>query len=205
MIRRLRSCPPAPRRGVAAVEMALVTMTFVVPLLIGVWEVGRLIQVQQIVANSAREGARMAAQGFTVNPSGGPTQIKVTASTPNVTDTVYQYLLAAGLNKLQKSDIEVTFEFKDIPGQSGSGARKTLYVPLSSDPVGTSYPPGSYPPDPCYGEKNQTFVIKVRIKDWAKVRWVNLGLVRPKDVSFTVTWRMLNDDPFTVNETLPSW
>jgi hypothetical protein len=34
-----------PRRGVAAVEFALVTMLFILPLLIGVWEVGRLVLV----------------------------------------------------------------------------------------------------------------------------------------------------------------
>ena len=40
-------------------ELALVTMLFVVPLIFGIWEVGRLIHVQQVVSNSAREGARL--------------------------------------------------------------------------------------------------------------------------------------------------
>jgi hypothetical protein len=47
--------------------------------------------------------------------------------------------------------------------------------------------------------------VTVRIKDWGKVRWVNLGLVSPTDVSFTVTWKMLTDDAFTVNQSLPGW
>ena len=46
--------------AVAAAEAALITAVFLVPVLIGVWEIGRLIQVQQIVSNSAREGARLA-------------------------------------------------------------------------------------------------------------------------------------------------
>src|SRR5262249_29828836 len=56
---RLRTGPP--RRGVAAIEMGFVTMLFVIPLIIGIWEVGRMIHVQQVVANAAREGARLAA------------------------------------------------------------------------------------------------------------------------------------------------
>lgn len=35
-----------------------------VSLLLGIWEVGRLVEVQQIVANSAREGARQASTGL---------------------------------------------------------------------------------------------------------------------------------------------
>ena len=188
---------PARRRGVAAVELAFVTMLFIVPLLFGLWEVGRLIQVQQIVSNSAREGARLAAQGFTVTSSGTPTQIKSTAGSPNVTDTCYNYLLAAGLTNLQKTDITVAFAF--------TSGRTTNYIPISTDPVGTSYPIGSYPPDPCFGEKNQTFTVRVTINDWAKVRWVNLGLIKPTTVTFTVSWQMLTDDTFTVNAAMPSW
>ncbi len=188
---------PSTRRGVAAVEMALVTMLFIAPMMIAVWELGRLIEVQQIVSSSAREGARVAAQGFTVNSTGSPTQIKVSSGYPNVTDTVYTYLTSAGLSNLQKSDITVTFAF--------TTARTTDYIPSSSDPVGTSYPAGSYPPEPCYGEKNEKFTVTVKINDWGKVRWVNLGLIRPTDVQFTVTWQMLTDDAFTVNTTLPTW
>lgn len=177
--------------------MALVTMLFIAPLMVGVWEAGRLIQVQQIVSNSAREGARVAAQGFTVNSSGTPTQIKVASGSPNVTDVCYNYLVSAGLTNLQKTDITVTFAF--------TSSRTTDYIPISTDPPGTSYPTGSTPPDPCYGEKNQSFTVQVTINDWGKVRWVNLGIIKPTTVSFTVTWQMLIDDTFMVNEILPTW
>jgi hypothetical protein len=40
---------------------------------------------------------------------------------------------------------------------------------------------------------------------WEKVRWVNLGILQPETVSYSVSWRMLIDDKFTVNESLPSW
>lgn len=170
----------APRRGVAAVEMAFVTMVFIVPLMIGVWEVGRLIQVQQIVSNSAREGARLAGQAYTINPDGTYVEIKKDTGTPNVKSVVYQYLVAAGLTNLQESDVQVEFQF----------------ITTSAFPTA--------PAEPYQGEKNQPFTVTVTIP-WAKVRWVNLGIINPNYVTFTVHWQMLIDDKFTVNDTLPAW
>jgi Flp pilus assembly protein TadG len=53
---------PQPRRGSAAVEFAVIAL-FLVPLLMGVWEVGRMVEVQQLLTNAAREGGRAAATG----------------------------------------------------------------------------------------------------------------------------------------------
>jgi Flp pilus assembly protein TadG len=184
------------RRGVASVELALVTILLVVPLMIGIWEVGRLVQVQQVVSNATREGARLSSQGYTINASGAPTQIKINSGTTSVKNAVYQYLYAAGLTNLQPSDVTVTFAY--VTG------RTTDYVPVAGDPSGTSYPAGSKPPEPCFGEKGQVFVLTVSIP-WDRVRWVNLGLVNPSTVSFTVSWEMLADERFQVNEQLPTW
>lgn len=49
-------------RGVVAVEAAIVLPLFVT-LMVGVWEVGRLIQVSMVLNEAAREGARLAAGG----------------------------------------------------------------------------------------------------------------------------------------------
>lgn len=54
-----RSRTASGRRGVAAVEFAVVAV-FLVPLLIGLWEVGRLVEVQQFLNGAAREGGRQA-------------------------------------------------------------------------------------------------------------------------------------------------
>jgi Flp pilus assembly protein TadG len=51
------------RLGTASVELALLS-PILVSLLLGIWEVGRLVEVQQIVSNSAREGARQASTGL---------------------------------------------------------------------------------------------------------------------------------------------
>lgn len=133
MIRR-KPCPP--RNAVAAVELA-----FVLPLLlvfiIGIWEIGRLIQVQQSVNNAAREGARLAAQGLIVNPSGVSTQIMATTGASNVQDTVKNYLTRAGYDT---TGLQVTFAFVSgntsltDPYQAAKGQRYTVTVtlPMSS-------------------------------------------------------------------------
>ena len=54
------------RRGVAAVEMAL-TLPLVLTLLMGTWEVGRIIEVQQYLNAGAREAARQAGSGIVTN------------------------------------------------------------------------------------------------------------------------------------------
>lgn len=172
------------RRGVAAIELGFVTMLFVIPTVIGIWEVGRLIHVQQVVANSAREGARLAAQGFTITTTGTAVQIHKTTGTPNVKDVVCDYLKAAGLTNLQPADVTVEFDF--IPGSPGD--------PTYNDSL----------TEPYEGIKGQPFTVTVIIP-WNKVRWINMGLLQPTDVRFTVTWRMMIDDAFTINETLPAW
>ena len=48
----------AVRRGVAAVEFAVIAPVFVV-MLLGIIETGRAVMVQQVITNAAREGARV--------------------------------------------------------------------------------------------------------------------------------------------------
>lgn len=176
---RLRASLPY-RRGGAAVEFAVVLTLVLMPTLIGVWEVGRLVQVQQIVASSAREGARLAAQAITITPEGQRTEIMTSSGTPNVKRTVYQYLVLNGLGSLQESDVQVAFKFT-------TGLQAT-------NPAAHPY----------QGKKGDRFEVAVTIP-FAKVKWVNLGLVNPQYVTFTVVWTMLVDDPFVINPELPAW
>lgn len=171
---------PLRKSGVAAIELGFVTVLFVVPLIIAIWDVGRYIQVKQIVANSAREGARLAAQGYTILSNGTQVQICTTTGTPNVQQTVFDYLYGAGLTQLQLSNVTVTFTFT---------------TPTSS---------GSYPTQPYQGQKGETFTLNVQIL-WSQVQWTTLGLINPTYVQYTVTWMMLVDDTFSVNPDLPTW
>ncbi len=59
---QVRNLKAGQRRGSAAVELA-VCLPFLLVVITGIWEVGRMVQVQQLVANAAREGGRQAAAG----------------------------------------------------------------------------------------------------------------------------------------------
>ncbi len=50
------------RRGAALVELT-VCMPILITLLLGVWDIGKLLQQQQIVANAVREAGRQASTG----------------------------------------------------------------------------------------------------------------------------------------------
>jgi Flp pilus assembly protein TadG len=208
----LRRRPPARRRGTATVELALVMTFIIVPLILGLWEMGRYVQVQQIVANSAREGARMAGQSVTISSTGANTQIVTavanpsanTAKAPSVKGAVMQFLSGQGLSSLRYEDVDVAFTF--LPAQPGD-------PPL----VGT---PGTT--EPYQGVQNQRFRVTVTITDETtpgsgtlkpvgsrplreRVLWTTLGFVRPDTVRYQVEWVMLVDRPFTLNATMPTW
>ncbi|MEO0529036.1 MAG: TadE/TadG family type IV pilus assembly protein [Planctomycetota bacterium] len=70
------------RRGVAAVEFAVVAPIFFLVVL-GIIEFGRMVMVQQVITNAAREGARIA--------------VLDSATTGRVTTRVNDYLSAANL------------------------------------------------------------------------------------------------------------
>lgn len=84
--------PGRNRRGVAAVEFAVV-MPVIVFILIGIWEVGRMVEVQQCLVNGVREGARQASTGKT---------------TAQVKDVVATYLNNKGLSTVKASYVTVT-------------------------------------------------------------------------------------------------
>lgn len=182
--------PNARRRpGTATVEAALVLLFVIVPLMIGVWEVGRLVYAQQVIANAAREGCRLAAQGKTINKLGSPSEISIGSAgaaspDPNVWDTVYQAVTTGGLPGLSRSDVTITYTWAALPAAA---------------PTGTPTPT-----QPSNAVKNQEYTVEVSVP-FEKVRWVNLGIVNPTTVYYRATWRMLVDDPFTLNSTLPTW
>lgn len=97
------------RSGAMAVEFAFV-LPLLFTLLVGTWEVGRVIQVEQVLANAAREGARVAAQGQTINLTGAYTQIQVNSGTPNVRDSALNYIAGCGFDT---SGVNVTFRYLD--------------------------------------------------------------------------------------------
>ena len=170
------------RRGVAAVEFACIVPLLLL-LLVGIWELGRIIHVQIIMNNAARDGARLAAQANIVNTTGAYTQIHFDTGTPNVVDSIKAYLTAAGISDLTNLVIELQFV---EPATAGGPT-----------PTATNA-------DPYLGVKNQRFRVKVSIP-YDNVRWTSLSLINPSTLTAEVYWQCLVDDPFTVNTTLPGW
>ena len=93
------------RHGIAAIEFAVV-LPFILILLVGIWEVGRMIEVHQIMQNAVREGARKASTGLYTNTE--------------VTQAVKDYVRYAGLNSanvnvdVSPSDVTQTHQFDPI-------------------------------------------------------------------------------------------
>jgi Flp pilus assembly protein TadG len=88
-----------------AVEAALVLPVLLV-LMMGVWEVGRLIQINQIVVNAAREGARLAAGGY-VNGTA--------VTTTMVQQAVKDYMTSAGVPTAAVSGAQVSLVCQATP------------------------------------------------------------------------------------------
>ena len=175
------------RSGAAAVEAAIV-LSVLFPILFGVWELSRLVHVQQIVSNGVREGCRVAAQAVTIREDGTQIQILTAVDppaagvvgTPNVKASVVQTLYGAGLTNLRWADVTVTFAFTNSP--TGAVLNAT---------------------QPYQGIKNQRFRVSVSIP-YEKVQWTNLGIVNPSTVSYSAEWSMLVDDQFSLNTTIPA-
>jgi hypothetical protein len=182
------------RRAVAAVELAFLVSYILFPLMLGLWQVGRIIQVKQIMDNAAREGARLAAQAQVIPPVGGFTLVtSAPPGQPNVQDTVREYLAAAGVvDGTTYSDVTVTFTFID------SFPPATTWT----TPPYSPYPP-STPYQPWMGIKGMRFTVTVTlpIND---INWTPFDL-SGQNLTSTVTWCILTDDPFTINTTIPAW
>jgi TadE-like protein len=162
------------RNGSAAVEFAVI-LPLLITLLVGVWEIGRFIQLQQIMSNAARDGARLASQGVIMNTDGSITNIGASSGSPNVTTAVSDYLVGAGITN--QTGLQVNFQF--IDGDTSLT-------------------------DPYEGAKNQHFIVNVTMP-YANLRWTNLNLINPALIGGQCTWQMLVDSPFTVNPNLPGW
>ncbi|HEX4128644.1 MAG TPA: TadE/TadG family type IV pilus assembly protein [Pirellulales bacterium] len=97
--RRLRQ-----RRGAAVVEAALL-LPVVLTLLLGMWEIGRMVEVYQVLNNAVREGGRQAAAGQLSNSQ--------------VQQVVTYYLAQAGLTT---TNVTVTVSDLTTPGTDATDA-----------------------------------------------------------------------------------
>jgi Flp pilus assembly protein TadG len=103
----------ARRRGIAAVEFAIVAPVFFM-LIIGIIEIGRAMMVQQVLINASRVGARRA--------------ITLSSSETAVTDAVTEYAAGVGISG-------VTVEVNPNPATAAAGQAITVDVAIDFEDV----------------------------------------------------------------------
>lgn len=93
MVHLRKSSETRLRPAVAAVELAVV-LPFLVFLLVGLWEVGRMVEVQQMLTNAVREGGRQASTGI--------------RTTDQVKQAVVNYLNRQGISAAKVGQVTIT-------------------------------------------------------------------------------------------------
>jgi Flp pilus assembly protein TadG len=148
--RRLAEAPPVtrhpsgrgnrhqPRRGVATIEFALVAPILVL-LLLGIWEIGRLVQVMEVLYNAAREGARQASTATaTLTDIKANVRSYIQNAEPSISNlTGYDMTYAnitrpsvtdpTGATQLDKFTITVTLPFRNV-----SWLATTYFIPANA-------------------------------------------------------------------------
>ena len=160
------------RRGAVAVEAAF-CLPLLLMLMIGMWEVGRMVQISQILANAAREGARYAAMG-NLNINGVNTPITV----PMVQQSVRDYLTGAGLPAVAVSGAQV---------QLTNLSNNTWTDPSDAQPM----------------DKFQVTVTIPSGAAFNSLQWSALKITGTNQLSASVTWVSLVDSQVLPNMQLP--
>jgi len=169
------------RKGTAAVEFAVV-LPFLLLMLGGIWEIGRVLNVTQALENAAREGGRAAAVGSIMDPqTGAASNVTADGKTTNldVQTTVKTYLAARGYNT---SNVTVTFQdWSRDPTTNLPGTQNTAVT------------------EPYQAGKLDYIKVQVSIP-YRDITWeaLNLFLAANTQITVTVWWCMVDDSPFTV-------
>jgi Flp pilus assembly protein TadG len=113
------------RRGVAAVELAVVLSLFFV-LLVGIWEVARMVHVQEILSSAAREGGRQASTGIFTNVQ--------------VQKIVLHHINNQGVQVTDSSDNPFSGVAVTVTNNTSTGVDASLANKLDSFTIGVTLP-----------------------------------------------------------------
>ena len=165
------------RRAAAAAEFAIL-LTILVPLLVGIWEVGRLVNASQLVMNAAREASRRASTG--------------TKTTADIRQEVLTYLQAAGLTRITA----VASDEEDLK----TGGKVLVDIKVYDDD-GVLIADGDPKTD---AKQNNKLVITVKVL-YTDVEYspTNFFLSSDFQLIATTTWNSMKDIPLTVNDQIP--
>lgn len=190
-----------PRRGIAATEMALIAPVIIL-LLAGVWEVGRLIMVQNLLNETAREAARLAgsagyfASGNHANPLGGTLTLIAPSTNGNyeVQKKAITYLKGAGATT---TGVKVT-----VSNVGSSTTTKTwsyTWDATAGSGTGSGYDPAA--------AADQLDTIQVTVTaPYKNFAWSPLNVIIGANTNLVASakWASMRDVPLTISTTIPS-
>jgi hypothetical protein len=178
------------RGGAAAVELA-VCLPLLVTLLLGLLEVGRAVEVQQVACNSAREAARDASLG----------QANLSAVAANM--LLYLQSAEPGAFALGDSTSLIS-PVITLPANTygytcwDNTANRELFTITFTDVTNPTVT------DPTGMAQLDVYTITVSYP-FAGVSWIPAGSVAGMSrLSASVTWASLVDSPFTLTASLPA-
>jgi Flp pilus assembly protein TadG len=120
------NCTPRRRSGAATAELAIVLIFIFMPFALGMWEGARLVEVQQVVANAAREGGRHASTGQSTNDAvqravctylknaGLPDYTSQRTTIVTVTNLTHSGVDCTAATDLDQIQVTVTIPFNDV-------------------------------------------------------------------------------------------
>jgi hypothetical protein len=190
-----------PRRGIAATEMALIAPVIIL-LLVGVWEVGRLIMVQNVLNETARETARLAGSAgyFASNNHNNPAGGTLTLISPS-TNSHYEvqkkaivYLNASGVTT---NGVKVTVS--DLGTASSAKTWNYTWDATAGTGTGSGYDPSAA------ADQLDTIQVTVTVP-YKNVGWSPLNVFIGKNTNLyaTAKWASMRDIPLTISTTIPS-
>lgn len=174
-----------PRSGLAAVEFALCA-PLILMLLFGIWEVGRIVEVQQVMWNASREAARQAS-------TGEDDLAKITAA-------MLVYIQRAEPTTMDTTGLAVTYVTSATPGTATvtamAGGKELYSVSFSNK---TDMNRG----DPKLSNQLDKFDLTVSMP-FNNVKWAFVNQITDtQTLTATSTWYSMRDTPIVINATLP--
>jgi len=178
------------RQGVAAVEFAL-CLPLIVLIMLGIWEVGRIVQVSNVVWNAAREAGRDA--------SVGQDNLQTVASN---TLTYLQSALPTTFNSTHTTSF--ISPVVTLPANTtgwtcwDNTANQELFTLTFTDITQPSVT------DPTKMSKLDQFQIGLQVP-YSTIRWNTVAQITGVSrISIAVNWVCMQDSPFSISNSLPA-
>jgi Flp pilus assembly protein TadG len=198
----MRQRPGAIRRGIAAVEFAFLLPFFLI-LLMGLWEVGRYISMQNLLDNAAREGGRLGASSayFSSNNFNSATPPNAAFTLPPPSANTAFELEQRVLLYMQNSGLTITGATVTISNAGSSTNAKSWSYTYTQG--GTNTGSGYDPTAQASQLDLMTITVTLPYKNgaWSPLSWF---ISQSATMTATASWVSMADIPLTVSTTIPS-